>query len=118
MMQLEWWSGGLWPYVALVIFGFLPSDFWRMLSVFIGRRIDENSPVLEWVRAVSTALLAGVVANIILSPSGALATVPLFARLGAMAVGLSVYAVMGRSVIGAVLAGEAAIILFAWWFVV
>jgi hypothetical protein len=118
MTQLEWWSGGLWPYLALVIFGFLPSDFWRFLSVFIGRRIDEKSPVLEWVRAVSTALLAGVVANIILSPSGALATVPLFARLGAMAVGLSVYAVMGRSVIGAVLAGEAAIILFAWWFVV
>jgi len=50
MMQLEWWSGGLWPYVALIIFGFLPSDFWRMLSVFIGQRIDENSPVLEWVR--------------------------------------------------------------------
>jgi hypothetical protein len=116
MMQLEWWSGGLWPYVALIIFGFLPSDFWRMLSVFIGQRIDENSPVLEWVRAVSTALLAGVVANIILTPSGALATVPLFARLGAMAVGLGVYAAMKKSVIGAVIAGEIAIIFFAWMF--
>lgn len=116
MMQLEWWSGGLWPYLALVLFGFLPSEVWRMLSVFIGRRIDESSPVLEWVRAVSTALLAGVVANIILTPSGALASVPLFARLGAMAAGLAVYAVTGKSVIGAVLAGEAAIIFFAWFF--
>jgi len=117
MMQLEWWSGGLWPYLALVLFGFLPSEVWRMLSVFIGRRIDEGSPVLEWVRAVSTALLAGVVANIILTPSGALATVPLVARLAAMAIGLGVYAAAGKSVIGAVLAGEAAIIFFAWWLV-
>jgi branched-subunit amino acid transport protein len=116
MMQLDWWSGGLWPYLALVLFGFLPSEFWRLLSVFIGRRIDEGSQLLEWVRAVSTALLAGVVANIILTPSGALATVPLVPRLGAMAIGLAVYAVTGRSVIGAVVAGEAAIIFFAWWF--
>ena len=116
MMQLDQWSGGLWPYVALVLFGFLPSEVWRMLSVFIGRKINEDSPLLEWVRAVSTDLLAGVVANIILTPSGALATVPLFARLGAMAFGLGVYAITGKSVIGAVLAGEAAIIFFAWWF--
>lgn len=116
MMQLDWWSGGLWPYLALVLFGFLPSEIWRLLSVFIGRKINEGSQALEWVRAVSTALLAAVVANIILSPSGALATVPLGARLGAMAIGLAIYAVTGRSVIGAVLAGEAAIIFFAWWF--
>ncbi|MFN3892827.1 MAG: AzlD domain-containing protein [Beijerinckiaceae bacterium] len=116
MMHLDQWSGGLWPYLALVLFGFLPSEIWRMLSVFIGRRIDEGSPLLEWVRAVSTALLAGVVANIILAPSGALATVPLVARLGAMGIGLGVYAATGKSVIGAVLAGEAAIMLFAWWF--
>lgn len=116
MMQLEWWSGGLWPYLALMLFGFLPSETWRLLSVFIGRRIDEGSPVLEWVRAVSTALLAGVVANIILSPSGALATVPALARFGAMGIGLAVYFAMKRSVIAAVLAGEAAIIFFAWTF--
>lgn len=115
-MQLDQWSGGLWPYMALVLFGFLPSEVWRVLSVFIGRRIDEHSPLLEWVRAVSTALLAGVVANIILTPPGALAAVPLFARLGAMAIGLGVYAITGKSVIGAVVAGEVAIILFAWWF--
>jgi branched-subunit amino acid transport protein len=116
MMQLDWWSGGLWPYLALILFGFLPSEMWRFLSVFVGRKIDEGSQVLEWVRAVSTALLAGVVANIILSPSGALATVPTPARFGAMAIGLGVYFATGRSVVGAVLTGEAAIIFFAWFF--
>lgn len=115
MMQLDWWSGGLWPYLALILFGFLPSEVWRIMSVFIGRRIDEGSPLLEWVRAVSTALLAGVVANILLTPSGALASVPLAARLGAMAIGLAVYAIAGRYVIWAVLAGEAAIVYIAWW---
>lgn len=116
MTHLDWWSGGLWPYAALILFGFLPSEMWRALSVFIGRRIDEGSQILEWVRAVSTALLAGVVANILLSPSGALATVPLAARLSAMAIGLGAFFVFRRSVIGAVIAGEAAIIAFAWWF--
>jgi branched-subunit amino acid transport protein len=116
MMQLDWWSGGLWPYAALILFGFLPSEIWRLLSVFVGRKIDEGSQVLEWVRAVSTALLAGVVANIILTPSGALATVPLGARLAAMGIGLGVYALTGRSVIAAVIAGEAAIITFAFMF--
>lgn len=116
MSQFEWWSGGLWPYLALIIFGFLPSEAWRALSVFIGRRIDEGSPVLEWVRAVSTALLAGVVANILLSPSGALATAPLAGRLGSMALGLAAYFVFRRSVIGAVIVGEIAIISCAWYF--
>jgi branched-subunit amino acid transport protein len=116
MTHLDWWSGGLWPYLALVLFGFLPSEMWRILSVFIGRRIDEGSQIIEWVRAVSTALLAGVVSNIILTPSGALATVPLAARLAAMTIGLAVYAGAGRSVIWAVLAGEAAIIFLAWFF--
>jgi hypothetical protein len=116
MTQLDWWSGGLWPYAALILFGFLPSEFWRALSVFVGRRVDEGSPLLEWVRAVSTALLAGVVANILLTPSGALATVPLAARLAAMAIGLAAYFALRKSVIAAVIAGEAAIIGFAWWF--
>jgi len=116
MSQIDWWSGGLLPYLGLVLFGFLPSEFWRMLSVFVGRSIDEGSELLEWVRAVSTALLAGVVANIILAPSGALASAPLAARLGAMALGLAAFALFRRSVIAAVVVGEVALITAAWRF--
>lgn len=115
-MTPEAWSGGLWPYFALILFGFLPSEIWRMLSVIVGRGIDEKSELLEWVRAVATALLAGVVANILLTPSGALATVPLAARAGAMVIGLGVFALTRRSVIAGVAAGEAAIVGAAWWF--
>lgn len=115
-MTPEAWSGGLWPYFALILFGFLPSEIWRMLSVVVAHGIDEKSELLEWVRAVATALLAGVVANILLTPSGALVAVPLFARLGAMALGLAVFALTRRSVIAGVAVGEIAIIGAAWWF--
>ncbi len=110
------WNGGLWPYIALILFGFLPSEAWRMLSIFLARGVDEGSEILEWVRAVSTALLAGVVANVLITPSGALASVPIAARLGAMAFGLAVYFAFRRSVIAAVVAGEAAILSAAWYF--
>ena len=112
----SWWSGGLWPYLAVIIFGFLPSEVWLMLSVFAASGIDQKSKVLEWVRAVSTALLAGVVANIVLAPSGALALAPLWARLGAMALGLAVYFCVRKSVLAGVIAGVVAIIAAANWF--
>ena len=78
---LEHASGGLWPYLVIILFGFLPSEIWRWLAVFLGRGIDENSEILVWVRAVASALLAGVVAKLILTPTGALATIPLFWRV-------------------------------------
>lgn len=110
------WSGGLWPYLAVILFGFLPSEAWRFMSIFLARGIDEDAEILEWVRAVSTALLAGVVANIVFTPSGALAGVPLAGRLGAMGIGLAVYFARRRSVIWGVAAGEAAIVAaaYAW----
>ena len=112
----SWWSGGLWPYLAVILFGFLPSEIWRMLSVFVVSGIDEKSELLEWVRAVSTALLAGVVANIIVAPSGALALVPLWARVGAMLHGLAVYLAVRRSVLAGVFAGISAVAAAAIWF--
>ena len=111
-----WWSGGLWPYLAVIIFGFLPSEIWRTMSVFLVSGVDEKSEILEWVRAVSTALLAGVVASIVISPSGALTLAPLWARVGAMALGLAVYFAMRKSVLSGVFAGVGAVIAAAIWF--
>jgi len=58
---------GLWGYLVLVLVGFLPSDTWRLLGVWVGRGIDEESELLVWVRAVATAVLAGVIAKIAFS---------------------------------------------------
>ncbi len=78
---------GLWGYLVLVLVGFLPSDVWRLLGVIVGRGIDEESELLVWVRAVATAVLAGVIAKILFFPPGALATMPLSVRLAAIGCG-------------------------------
>ncbi len=111
----HWWSGGLWPYLAVIIFGFLPSEIWRLMSIFLVRGIDEKSEVLEWVRAVSTALLAAVVANIVVAPAGALQLVPLWARVGAMVLGFAAYFVLRKSVLAGVFTGVGAVIAAAIW---
>ena len=98
------------PYLALILAGFLPTEVWRMLGLLISRGIDEGSEILIWVRAVATAILAGVAAQLILSSSGALAAIPLPVRIGAALVGFFAYLLIRRSVFAGVLAGEAALI--------
>ncbi len=75
------------PYLALLLLGFLPSEMWRWLGIVVGGGLDEGSEIILWVRAVATALVAGVIARIVLIPPGALASVPLTVRLAAIACG-------------------------------
>jgi hypothetical protein len=103
------------PYLALLLLGFLPSEIWRVISVVAARKIDEESELFLFVRSVATVLLVGVVTKIVLLPSQQLAFVPVYARIGAILVaGLGFFA-SRRSVLTAILAGEATII-FAGWF--
>ncbi|MDZ4368983.1 MAG: AzlD domain-containing protein, partial [Afipia sp.] len=93
--------------IALLLFaGFLSNEVWRVLGLVIGGGIDEGSEFLIWVRAVAAAILAGVIAQILISPPGALATVPDIVRYGAAAVGFGVYLAMRKSVFAGVIAGE------------
>lgn len=105
---------GLWPYLIVVLVGFLPTELWRSLAVVLSRGLDERSEILVWVRAVAATLLAGVVAKLLYGPTGALATVPFWGRGGAMLVGLSAFFALRRSVIAGVMAGEAALVAAAW----
>lgn len=97
---------GLAPYLALIVFGFLPNEAWRVLGVVLARKLSDESEILVFVRAVATTLLAAVVAKLVVFPSGALILVPLWARLGAILVGLGAFYVSRRSVIAGVVAGE------------
>jgi hypothetical protein len=99
------------PYVALVLLGFLPSEVWRWLGIVIGRGLDEESEIILWVRAVATALVAGVVARIVLFPPGALASVPLAVRLVAITCGFLAFYFIRRSPFAGVLAGEAVLVV-------
>jgi hypothetical protein len=101
---------GLWGYLVLVLVGFLPADIWRLLGVLIGRRIDEESELLVWVRAVATAVLAGVIAKIVFFPPGSLAAMPLAVRLTAIGCGFLAFLLIKRSVFAGLLVGEAVLI--------
>ncbi|MCJ9735925.1 AzlD domain-containing protein, partial [Bradyrhizobium sp. PRIMUS42] len=68
---------GDWHALAvLFVAGVFPNQIWRMLGLWFGGGIDEGSELLVWVRAVATAILAGVIAQIVVEPPGALASVP------------------------------------------
>jgi Branched-chain amino acid transport protein (AzlD) len=114
-MSFEGLQTGLWPYLLVIVFGFLPSEVWRVIAVFLSRGFDERAEEFVWVRAVATTLVAGVVAKILFAPSGALVAVPLALRLAALACGLLAFFLARRSVMAGVLAGEGALIGAAWW---
>ncbi|MGL4496589.1 MAG: AzlD domain-containing protein [Beijerinckiaceae bacterium] len=93
------------PYLALLLAGILPNEVWRWMAVWLSRGVDESSAVFEWVRMVSTCLIAGVVAQILIEPSGALKAVPDMVRAAAALAAVAGYFFSGRRVIIGVLAG-------------
>ena len=74
-----WW----WPFLFILVGGWLVTDGWRFLGVYLGGRIDETSEAMVFVRAVATALVAAVIANLVIFPAGALADSPVWLRVGA-----------------------------------
>ena len=100
----------LWPYLVLILAGFLPNEVWRLLGVVASRGIDEGSELITWVRAVATAILTGVVGKLVIFAPGALAGVPLGVRLGAIALGTAAFMLSGRSVFAGVATATAAIV--------
>jgi hypothetical protein len=109
-------TSALWPYLVLILVGFLPNEVWRWLGFALARGIDEGSEIIVWVRAVATAVLAAVIAKLIFFAPGALATVPLSVRLIAMAAGFAGFIAFRRSVFAGVAVGEAVLILGALVF--
>lgn len=101
--------------LVLVIAGFLPNEVWRMLGLWLGGGVDEGSEILIWVRAVATAILAGVIAQILMQPPGALASVPDWLRYGAVAAGFAMFMLTRRSIFAGVVCGEVAMVAGKWW---
>ena len=101
--------------LVLVIAGFLPNEVWRMLGLWFGGCVDEGSEILIWVRAVATAILAGVIAQILMQPPGALANVPDWLRYGAVAAGFAAFMLTRRSIFAGVVCGEVAMVAGKWW---
>jgi branched-subunit amino acid transport protein len=101
--------------LVLVIAGFLPNEVWRMVGLWLGGSVDEGSEVLVWVRAVATAILAGVIAQILVQPPGALAGVPGWLRYSAVVAGFAVFMLSRKSIFAGVVAGELLMLAGKWW---
>ena len=101
----------LWPYVVLILVGFLPNEIWRAFGLVASRGLDEGSEILIWVRAVATAVLAAVIAKLTIFSPGALASVPLAVRLIAVAVGFAAFTLIRRSVFAGVAGGVTTLML-------
>ena len=106
-----WW----WPFLFILIAGWLATDSWRFLGVFLGGRISEDSEALVFVRCVATALVAAVVAGLILTPNGALADTPILLRAGAAIAGFAAYLAAGKRMIVGIVVAEALLVGGMLW---
>ncbi len=80
---------------------------WRGLGVLLSGRINPQSAMFEWVSCVAYALVAGLIARIIVSPSGLLAQTALTDRLLACAVALLAYHLARRNMFVGLVCGVA-----------
>ena len=101
--------------LVLLLAGFLPNEVWRMIGLWLGGGVDEGSDALVWVRAVATAILAGVIAQILVQPPGALASIPDWLRYAAVAAGFAAFVASGRSTLAGVVSGELLMLAGKWW---
>ena len=107
-----WW----WPYLFILLAGWLATDMWRFLGVYLGGRISEKSEALVLVRALATALVAAVIGNLIVFPSGALADVPLFVRVLSAVVGFVAFLAARKSILVGIVAAEAVLLTAIYVF--
>lgn len=98
----SWW----WPFVFILFAGWLATDAWRYLGVYFGGRISEQSDALVLVRCVATALVAAVIGNLIVFPSGELANTSLWLRLTAAGAGFVAYLLLGKRVLLGIVVAE------------
>jgi branched-subunit amino acid transport protein len=101
--------------VVLLLAGVIPNQIWRMLGLWLGGGLDEGSDLLMWVKAVATAILAGVIAQILVQPPGALASVSSFLRYGALGAGFVAFMLTRRSIFAGVVCGEIFMLAGKWW---
>ena len=100
---------GLWGYVFLFLAGFVATEPWRYMGVWFARSIAAESESMRWVRAVSTAIIAGLVTRMVVFPTGALSDVPLEARLFGFCLAIAVFFASRRVLAVGIMAGSAVI---------
>ncbi|WP_198374802.1 AzlD domain-containing protein [Neoroseomonas rubea] len=83
----------------------------RLAGVWLAGGLSVDHPAIAWATAVAQATLAAFVTLAILLPPGALAEVPLFARLAGLGVGVTICLAFRRRLLPSLLAGLAAMLV-------
>jgi hypothetical protein len=83
----------------------------RLAGVWLAGGLGTAHPAIAWATAVAQATLAAFVTLAIVAPAGALAAVPLAARLAGLLVGVLVCLGYGRRMLPALVAGLTAMLL-------
>ena len=110
MSELSGVWGGNSGYLAFFLAGFVASEPWRWAGALIGRQIDPASGVFVWVKAVATAIVAGLVSRMMVFPTGALADVDWPVRAAAFGIGTAADFLARGSLGAGILAGSAVLI--------
>ena len=82
----------------------------RSAGVWLAGGLGRDHPVIAWATAIAQATLAAFVMLAIIAPTGALADVPLAARLFGLGVGVAVSLGFGRNLLPALLVGVIAML--------
>lgn len=103
-----------WPLLALLVAA-LVTYAWRGLGIVLAGRLRTDGRLFEWVAAVAYALMAGLIARMIVLPSGPLAGTALAERLLAAAAGVLVWCLWRRGgVLPGCVAGCGSLALLDW----
>lgn len=105
-----------WPYVFILLGGWLPTDMWRYLGVVSASRIDETGEAAAIARTIATSLVAAVIAQLVFYPSGALADIPTVVRVAALGAGFAAFQLSRRRILVGILAAE--LVIGGWALVI
>jgi hypothetical protein len=113
-MERQVMSGAGNAMLYIIVAGIAATAVWRIAGVVLSGGFSEDSAIIAWVRAVSMALVAGLIARIVLFPPGALADVSLAVRLAAFGLGIAAFFLARWNMGIGILAGTAALLAMAW----
>ena len=105
-------SVALW--LTLAVAGTAANEIWRLCGVWVSRGVDPGGPMMIWVRDISTALVAALIARLLLQPVGSLASIAGGVRFIAFATGVAAYFLSRRSLPIGLAFGEAAFFASNW----
>jgi branched-subunit amino acid transport protein AzlD len=105
-------SAALW--LTLAVAGMAANEIWRVSGVWLSRGVDPQGPVMLWVKDISTALVAALIARLLLQPIGSLASISGGVRLIAFATGIAAYFLGRRSLAIGLAFAEAAFFASHW----